>query len=230
MLCVRALLRAAALVALAAVSRSFCSALSGVLSVQHDPGGAGSGRDDARGDGRGLVPLPASGSALLLDDKWANVTLDFLMIFMSVCAVFGMVALIVILCAYCREYKLMETSSDSDTESVCSRSTSHSTNSGDSPSSLDWGQAYATQRQRNVAPSAAANEVMTASRYEEADNGADLLETVIQAEAQPDELHGFSVQPGPSLNPSGETATTDQLPGSRLSLACSRRGSYRKVR
>ncbi|KAG5472640.1 hypothetical protein LSCM4_01960 [Leishmania orientalis] len=222
---VYALLYAAAVMALAAASgHSSSSIQSHVPGVRHHPGGAGGS------DGQGPTPLPASSGSLLMDDKSASVTMRFFISFMSVCAGSGLVALIVVLCAYCREYKLLETSSDSDTESVHSRATSHSSVSADSDSSSDLVQAYEAHRPQPIAPPPTAGEVMAAAAYEEANDETDLRRPVIQADTQSNEPHDFSVPADPTLGPSDDAATRIRFAGSRLSLASSRRGSYRRAR
>ncbi|KAG5497807.1 hypothetical protein GH5_02597 [Leishmania sp. Ghana 2012 LV757] len=228
---VYALLYAAAVMALAAASgHSSSSIQSHVPGVRHHPGGVGSGGGDGRSDGQGLTPLPASSGSLLMDDKSASVTMGFFISFMSVCAGSGLVALIVVLCAYCREYKLLETSSDSDTESVHSRATSHSSVSADSDSSSDLVQAYETHRPQPIAPPPTAGEVMAAAAYEEANDETELRRPVIQADTQSNEPHDSSVPADPTLGPSDDAATRIRFAGSRLSLASSRRGSYRRAR
>ncbi|CAC9511866.1 hypothetical protein, unknown function [Leishmania infantum JPCM5] len=226
------LLQAAALVALVAVSGSSSSmAVSSTPSSHHYSGSVGSDSDTSIDSGHQPSPSPPSNKPPLDDDEWANVTLKFFIIFVSVCAGAGVVAFIVILCAYCREYKLLETSDDSDTESVCSRTTSQSTSSGESESSSAEAPAYATPRQRHMPPPPAANEITAPVAYEEENDNADLPEPVMQADTQSNESSEFLFVP-PETTPSFSdgAATAIQRTGSRLSLACSRRGLYRKER
>ncbi|AYU80835.1 hypothetical protein, unknown function [Leishmania donovani] len=226
------LLQAAALVALVAVSGSSSSmAVSSTPSSHHYSGSLGSDSDTSIDSGHQPSPSPPSNKPLLDDDEWANVTLKFFIIFVSVCAGAGVVAFIVILCAYCREYKLLETSDDSDTESVCSRTTSQSSSSGESESSSAEAPAYATPRQRHMPPPPAANEITAPVAYEEENDNADLPEPVMQADTQSNESSEFLFVP-PETTPSFSdgAATAIQRTGSRLSLACSRRGLYRKER
>ncbi|CBZ28717.1 hypothetical protein, unknown function [Leishmania mexicana MHOM/GT/2001/U1103] len=226
------LLQAAALVGLVAVSGSSSSlTISSASSSHHYSGSVGSDSGVSIDSGHQPSPSLPSSKPPLEDDAWANITLKFFIIFVSACAGAGVVSFIIILCAYCREYKLLETSDDSDTESVCSRTTSQFSSSGDSDSSSDEVLAYVTPRQRHMPPPLAAGEMTAPVAYEEGNDNTDLPEPGVRVDTQSNESNEFLVvlpETTPSL--SDGTGTAIQHTGSRLSLARSRRGLYRKER
>ncbi|CAG9578166.1 hypothetical protein LMJF_30_0390 [Leishmania major strain Friedlin] len=226
------LLRAAALVSLVAVSGSSSStAVSSASSSHHYSGSVNSASDASIDSGHQPSPSPPSNKPPLDADEWVNITLKFFIIFVSVCAGVAVVAFSAILCAYCREYKLLETSDDSDTESVSSHTTSQSSSSGESDSSSDDVPAYVTPRQRHMPPPPIVTEITVPVAYEEESDNADLPDRVMQADMQSNESSEFLFVP-PETTPgfSDGAATAFRRTGSRLSLAYSRRGLYRKER
>ncbi|KAG5498549.1 hypothetical protein JKF63_02835 [Porcisia hertigi] len=218
------LLQAAAAGATAVVKDQRPQTSSDVTGSHHSSVASGDGGDQQS-------PPPPSSKSPFIDYKWSNVTLEFFVIFISVSVGVGLVALVVILCAYCRENKLLEASDDSSSEGVYSRTTSLSSNSCDSGSFFCEGQANATHRRQHARPpSTVSDETISMSR-EEVNDDTDWMESVVQGDTRFNEWHGFPpllAHTSPSVSDNG--AATVQSLSSRLSLACSRRGSYRKVR
>ncbi|CAM40192.2 hypothetical protein, unknown function [Leishmania braziliensis MHOM/BR/75/M2904] len=220
----------AAVIALASVSGTSASSVYGLPYSHQHPRSIGGDSNSNRDVGYQPSPPTPTSKSPLVDDVWPNVTLRFFIIFMSVCAGAGVAALITILCAYCREYKLLETSDDSDTESVCSCTNIQVSLSGHSDSSSDEVQTYATHRQQHIPSPATANEAMTPITCKEEEEFIDLPEVVIQTDTQSNESHELFVLPEATSSWSDDALTVTQSTDSRLSLACSRRGFYRKVR